>query len=109
MEEDVGVGEEEIVGAVEGDGVAGGEGHCVGFAEPAGGEFGDVEDGEFVWVLRGEGVHDRTRGVGGAIVYGDEVEVGVLLIEERFEAGGDVSGFVARGDNDGDGWVVGCD
>ena len=32
VEDDVGVGEEEIVGVVDGDGVAGGEGHGVGFA-----------------------------------------------------------------------------
>ncbi len=32
VEDDVGVGEEEVVGVVDGDGVAGGEGHGVGLA-----------------------------------------------------------------------------
>ena len=36
-EEDVGVGEEQIIGAMEGDRVPGGKGHGVGFAKPAGG------------------------------------------------------------------------
>ncbi len=44
LEEDVGVGEEEVVGG----GLAGGKGHGVGFAEPAFGEFGDVDGAEFV-------------------------------------------------------------
>ena len=47
-EDDVGIGEEEVVGG----GLAGGEGHGVGFAEPSCGEFGDVEGLEFFWVLR---------------------------------------------------------
>ena len=106
-EEDVGVGEEEPGGLVEGDGVAGGEGHGVGFAEPAGGEFGDVEDAEFFRVEGGEGVEDGSGSVGGAVVDGEDVEVGVVLVDEGFEAGGDGGGFVAGGDDDGDGGAAG--
>ena len=50
--------------------------------------------------------------VGGAVVDGDDVEVGIVLLEERVEGGGDVGGFVAGGDDDGergscgiDGWL----
>ena len=41
--------------------------------------------------------------VGAAVVDGDDLEVGVVLREERVEGGGDVGGFVAGGDDDGDG------
>ena len=66
-----------------------------------------MEDAEFGGVLGGEGVHDGAGGVGGAVVDGEDLEVGVVLIEEGFEGGGDVGGFVAGGNDDGDGWVAG--
>jgi hypothetical protein len=80
----------------------------VGFAEPAGGKLGDVEGSEAGGVLSGEGVDDGSGLVGGAVVDGDDAEVVVVLLEERGEAGGDVVGFVAGGDDDcyrgGAGW-----
>lgn len=99
VEENVGVGEEQVVGG----GLAGGEGHGVGFSQPAGREFGDVEDAEFFRVLGGDGVDDCTGLVGAAVVDGDDVEVGVVLCEERVERGSNVGGFVAGGDDDGNG------
>ena len=78
VEDDVGVGEEQIVGW----GLAGGEGHGVGLAEPTDGEFSDVEGAESVGVLHGDGVDDCAGGVGGAVVDGDDLEVGIILGEE---------------------------
>ena len=39
-----------------------------------------MKDAEFVWVIRGEGVHDCAGVVGGAVVDGNDVEVGILLV-----------------------------
>ena len=76
-EEDVGVGEEEVVGG----GLAGGEGHGVGLAEPAGREFGDVDGADSIRVLAGDGVDDRASLVGTAVVDGDDLEIGVVLLD----------------------------
>ena len=101
-EEDVGVGEEEVVGW----GLACGEGHGVGFAEPAGGELGDMESAEFIGMLGGEGGDDVAGRVGAAIVDGDDLQVGVVLIEKGFKCCGDVGGFVASWHDDGQGWIA---
>jgi hypothetical protein len=95
MEEDVGVGEEEVTRG----GVAGGEGHGVGFAEPAGREFGDVDGTDSFRVLGGDGVDDGAGLVGAAVVDGDDVEVGVFLGEESVQRCGDAGGFVACRDD----------
>ncbi|MEI9980282.1 MAG: hypothetical protein WDN23_15015 [Edaphobacter sp.] len=52
-----------------------------------------------------EGVDDGSGLVGGAVVDGEDLEVGVVLVEEGVEGGGDVGGFVAGRDDDGEGWV----
>ncbi len=98
-EEDVGVGEEEPVRVA---GVPDGGRHGVGLAEPAWGEVMDVEGGELGRVGGGERVEDLAGAVGGAVVDGDDVEVGVVLPEQRGEAGADRGLFVAGGDDDGE-------
>ncbi len=55
-------------------------------------------------MLGGDGVDDGAGLVGGAVVDGDDLEVGVVLSEKGVERGGDVGGFVAGGDDDGEGW-----
>ena len=57
-------------------------------------------------VLGGDGVDDGAGRIGGAVVDGDDLEVGVVLREERVESGGDVGGLVASGDDDGDGGIA---
>ena len=108
VEEDVAVGEEEPVGLVEREGVAGGEGHGVRFAEPPCGEIGDVENAEAVGVLGGESVHDAAGCVGGAVVNSDDTEWLVGLRQQRGEAGVDGGGLVAGGDDDGQQGLVPC-
>ena len=65
-----------------------------------------MEGAESGGVLGGEGVDDGAGLVGGAVVDGEDLEVGVVLVEEGVEGGGDVGGFVAGGDDDGDGGIV---
>jgi hypothetical protein len=78
----------------------------VGFAEPAGGEFDDVESAESIGVLGGDGIDDGARGVGGTVVDGDDLQIGVVLGQERVECSGDIGSFVASGNDDGDGGVA---
>ena len=62
-----------------------------------------MEGAEFFRMLRCDGVDDLACVVGAAVVDGDDLEVGVVLRQEGVEGGGDVGGFVAGGDDDGDG------
>ena len=103
-EEDVGVGEEEEVGAVIRDSLPRGEGHGMGFAEPA---WRQGVDGEGDQVRIFQAVHDPAGRVGGAVINGDHAQVGVILGEERLETGADVVRLVARGHDDRNGWVAG--
>lgn len=101
FEEDVGVGEEKIVGGS----LVGRERESVGFAKPAFGKFGDMDGLKFVGMLGGDGVDDCSGAVGGAVVDGEDVQVGVVLRKKGVESVGDVGGFVARGDDDREGWA----
>lgn len=74
----------------------------MGLAEPTGGKFGDVQGTECGRVLGGDIVDDGGCVVGGAVVDDDDLEVRIVLREERVESGGDVGGFVTRGYDDGD-------
>jgi hypothetical protein len=80
--ENVGVSKEKIIGLVYGYGVTSGVGHGIGFAEPTGGEFCDMKDAELARVLESQSVHDSAGCIGGAIIDGDDVEAGVLLVDE---------------------------
>jgi hypothetical protein len=61
-----------------------------------------VQGAEFGWIFGGECIHDCAGLVVGAVVDGEDLEVGIVLLQERLEAGGDVRGFVAGRDDDGE-------
>jgi hypothetical protein len=75
------------------------------FSEPADGKFGDVKDGEFIGMLKGEGIYDGAGGVGGTIVDGKDLEVGVMLVEKGLETRRYFFSFISCGNYDGEGWV----
>ena len=100
-EDHVRVGEKEVVGLgfEGGHRVIGGERHGVVLAQPVGRQFLDVKDCETGACER---VHDRAGPVRRAVVDRKDMQVGVVLREQRLEACGDVGRFIARGDDDGD-------
>ena len=100
VEEHIGIGEKEVVGA----GLPSGKGHGVGFAEPTGRQFGDVEGAESFRVFGSYCVNDRAGLVGAAVVDGDYLKVRVVLLEKRVEGGTDVCGLVACGYDHGNRW-----
>ena len=97
VECDVGVEEEEEVASGDGGGLAEG----VVLAGPAPGEFADLDEPE-ARVLRGEVAEDAGRVVVGAVVGDDDLEGGVVLGEKGAQGAGDVGGFIAGRDEDGD-------
>ena len=94
---DVGVGEDQPITG----GLFEGSGQRVGLAQPAGREFGKVDDLE-IFVGAGKFVQDLSGGVVGAVVDGDDFVARVVLRQQGSEGGGKFFGLVAGSDKDGD-------